>query len=101
MTTGGNSWWVLAKSNTFNQLPVEPAKAGSPWSSWSCEYKAKNLSLVLPNCHPLTNVPVGPNLTGGRWGGKVHTSFLGIVMSRNVFGHQEDCYSDGGDIPVQ
>lgn len=70
MTTGGNSWWVLAKSNTFNQLPVELAKAGSPWSSWSCGYKAKNLSPVLPDCHLLTNVPVGPNLTGGRGVGK-------------------------------
>lgn len=67
MTTGGNSWWVLAKSNTFNQLPVELAKVGSPWSSWSCGYAAKNLSLVLPDCHLLTNVPyLGPNLPGGR-----------------------------------
>lgn len=45
---------------------MELAKEGSPWSSWSCGYEAKNLSLAFPDCHLLTNVTVGPNLTRRR-----------------------------------
>lgn len=100
VTTGGNSWWVLAKSNTFNQLPVELAKAGSPWSSWSCGCEAKNLSLVLPDCHQLTNIPVGPNLRGGRGVGKFTHHFWAWASPENVFSLQEGCFFDCGDAPA-
>lgn len=101
MTAGGNSWWVLAKGNTFKQLPVELAKEGSSWSSWSWGYEAKNLSLVLPDCHLLTNVPGVPNLTGGRLVGKFTHQSWTSWCPKDVFCHQESCPSTCGDVLAQ
>lgn len=97
VTTGGNSWWVLAKSNTFNQLPMELAKARSPRSSWSSGYKAKNLSLVLLKCHLLANLLVGSLFNKKDACRYIHLSFQTSLFPEHIYGQQGGYYSKCGN----